>query len=83
MGGRPYKAQSNERLIGEGMDAESETSSFHLPQRGNAYQPRASLWEPRPRGSVCSEGAPQRVGRGRCPRYGEYAAFLQNAGSLF
>ena len=43
------KAQSNERFIGEGMDAESETSSFHLPQRGNAYQPRASLWEPRPR----------------------------------
>jgi hypothetical protein len=80
MGGRPYKAQSNERLIGEGMDAESETSSFHLPQRGNAYQPRASLWEPHPREEVCSEGTPHRVGRGRCPRHGEYAAFLQNAG---
>ena len=25
-----------------GTDAESETPSCHLPQRGNAYQPRAS-----------------------------------------
>jgi hypothetical protein len=83
MGGRPYKAQSNERFIGEGMDAVSDTSSFHFPQWGNAYQPGASLWEPRSRESVCSEGTPQRVGRDRCPRHGEYAAFLQNACLLF
>jgi hypothetical protein len=47
---------------------------------GNAYQPRASPWEPHPKELVCSEGTPHRKGRGRCPRHGDYAAFLQNAG---
>ena len=60
-----------------------KASSLNLPQRGNAYQLRASLWEPHPREEVCSEGTPHRVGRGRCPRHGEYAAFLQNAGLFF
>ncbi len=29
---------------------------------------------------MCSEGTPQREFRARCPRHGDYAAFLQNAG---
>ena len=29
--------------------AGSETPSSHLPQRGNAYQPWASPWEPHPK----------------------------------
>ena len=44
----------------EGMDVESQTPSAHLPQRGNAYQSRATPWEPDPR--VCGEGTPHRVG---------------------
>ena len=27
----------------------TSTPSPHLPQRGNAYQPRASPWEPHPK----------------------------------
>jgi len=55
-------------------NAGSETPSFPLPQRGNAYQPRATPWKPHPRESVCSEGTPHRRGRGRCPGRGELAA---------
>ena len=29
--------------------------------------------------NLCSEGTPQRESRARCPRHGDYAAFLQNA----
>ena len=61
----------------------SERLSFHLPQRGNAYQPRASPWETNPRESVCSEGTPHREGRGRGLSSATYAAFLQNAGFFF
>ena len=32
------------------------------PEGGNAYQPRASLWEPHARELVCSEGTPHREG---------------------
>ena len=42
--------------------------------------PGCQPWEPHPIEEVCSEGTPHRVGRGRCPRHGDYAAFLQNAG---
>jgi hypothetical protein len=48
------------RNRGQGM--ESETLSCHLPQRGKAYQLRASPLEPDPRESVCSEGTPHREG---------------------
>ena len=61
----------------------SERLSFHLPQRGNAYQPRATPWEPNLRESVCSEGTPHREGRGRGLSSATYAAFLQNAGFFF
>ena len=32
------------------------------PEGGNAYQPRATPWEPRPRELVCSERTPHRKG---------------------
>jgi hypothetical protein len=50
-------------------NAGSKTSSYKLPQRGNAYQPRASPWELHPREEVCSEGTPHRKGRDRYPRH--------------
>jgi hypothetical protein len=37
--GQRISAQWN-GMPGEGMNTGSETSSFDLPQRGNAYQPR-------------------------------------------
>jgi hypothetical protein len=45
--------------------------------------PGCQPWEPHPRDGVCSERTPHRVGRGRCPRHQEYAAFLQNACFFF
>ena len=49
------------------------------PNGATHTSPGHPPWEPHPREQVCSEGTPHRRDRGRGPRHGGYAAFLQNA----
>ena len=66
-------------MLIRGMDMGSKCHRAICPNGAMHTSPGCQPWEPHPREGVCSEGTPHRVGRGRCPRHGEYAAFLQNA----
>jgi hypothetical protein len=90
----PFQGMVADTGLGDGIGtpagARDRTRSAHAGSEAVIVQfalkgarhtsPGWQLWEPHPREEVCSEGTPHRVGRGRCPRHGDYAVFLQNAG---